>query len=145
MRGFILDAGVAAKWVLPAHGEPLADEAVRILRRFTAGELDLWAPDLFWCEVGNILWNAVRAGRMSPASAAEAIDRLVRLNLFTVPTSRLVPGALGIAVRYQRTVYDAIYVAVAVDSGRPLVTADERLANALAGTLPVRWLGSPEW
>jgi predicted nucleic acid-binding protein len=145
LTGFILDASVAAKWILPAHAEPLGDEAVRILKRFNADELSLWVPDLFWCEIGNVLWKAVRIGRMTQNSAASAIDRLARLNMYTVPTSRLVPEALSIAIRYQRSVYDAIYVAAAIDSGRPLVTADERLANALGGSLPVRWLGSPEW
>jgi predicted nucleic acid-binding protein len=29
-----------------------------------------------------------------------------------------------------------------VTSGAPLVTADERLANALAARFPVRWLGA---
>jgi predicted nucleic acid-binding protein len=39
-------------------------------------------------------------------------------------------------------VYDCTYVALAIASERLLVTADERLANALAAHLPVRWLGS---
>jgi len=39
-------------------------------------------------------------------------------------------------------VYDALYVALALDSKSQLVTADARLANALAAHLPVKWLGS---
>ena len=46
------------------------------------------------------------------------------------------------ALSFQRTVYDAIYVALAITSGRPLLTADEKLANALAAHFPIRWLGS---
>ena len=34
------------------------------------------------------------------------------------------------------------YVALAITSGRPLLTADEKLANALAAHFPIRWLGS---
>jgi predicted nucleic acid-binding protein len=48
----------------------------------------------------------------------------------------------GIATAFQRTVYDALYVALAVTSKAQFVTADERLANAMAAHLPVKWLGS---
>jgi predicted nucleic acid-binding protein len=34
-----------------------------------------------------------------------------------------------------------LYIALAVQSGTDLVTADERLANAVAARLPVKWLG----
>jgi predicted nucleic acid-binding protein len=50
--------------------------------------------------------------------------------------------ALEIALTYDRNVYDCLYVALAVQSKAELVTADERLANALAAHLPVKWLGA---
>ncbi len=43
---------------------------------------------------------------------------------------------------FDRTVYDSLYVALAVDSKAELVTVDEKLANALAARLPVKWLGA---
>jgi predicted nucleic acid-binding protein len=54
----------------------------------------------------------------------------------------LLPNAFAIATTFGRTVYDATDVALAVESGAPLVTADERLVNALEGRFPVRWLGA---
>jgi predicted nucleic acid-binding protein len=50
--------------------------------------------------------------------------------------------AFSIAATFNRTVYDSLYVALAVRSKADLVTADERLANALAARLPVKWLGA---
>jgi predicted nucleic acid-binding protein len=50
--------------------------------------------------------------------------------------------AATIAFAFDRTVYDSIYVALAVLLGRRLVTADERLANAVGIRLPVVWLGA---
>lgn len=41
---------------------------------------------------------------------------------------------------YGRSVYESIYLALALETGGKLVTADEKLVNA-AG-LPVIWLGA---
>ena len=41
---------------------------------------------------------------------------------------------------HQRTVYDCLYIALAVASTGQFVTADELLANAVAARLPVKWL-----
>jgi len=109
---------VAAKWFLAPAGEPLADEALQLLSGFVAGRTRLLVPDLFWPELGNILWKAVRMGRISRHSATEFL-----------------------AATFDRTVYDCTYVALALASNMPFLTADERLANALAARLPAFWLG----
>jgi predicted nucleic acid-binding protein len=141
VTAYVLDASVAAKWFLPS-GETLTDEAVALLRRFAAGRLGLLVPDLFWPEVGNIFWKAGRSGRMSMASAREAVSALSACGIRTTPSLPLLGHALEIATEFERTVYDAIYVALAVESNHSLVTADERLANAMAAYFPVRWLGT---
>jgi len=50
--------------------------------------------------------------------------------------------AFNIASGFDRTVYDSLYLALAVQSKAQLVTADEKLANAVAAQLPVKWLGA---
>ena len=50
--------------------------------------------------------------------------------------------AFAIATSFDRTVYDSVYAALAVVMKGHLITADERLANALAAYLPVKWLGA---
>ena len=51
-------------------------------------------------------------------------------------------GHESIAITFDRTVYDSLYVALAISHNTSLVTADERLANAVAARLPVKWLGA---
>ena len=53
MIAYVLDASVAAKWFLPAAHETLADEAMRVLDAYVAGQLRLLVPDLFWPEFGK--------------------------------------------------------------------------------------------
>jgi hypothetical protein len=138
----VLDASVAAKWFLPKADEPLAAEAQQVLRGFSSGACRLLAPDLFWPEMGNVLWKAVRMGRISAESCDAAVEALERTGITAFPCLPLLKDAMAIARAFDRPVYDSIYVALAVLSGAPLVTADERLANALAGRFPIRWLGS---
>jgi predicted nucleic acid-binding protein len=139
--GYVLDASVAAKWYLP-RGENLVDESVRLLNEYTSDLTRLAVPDLFWPEMGSIFWKAVRNKRMSGQSADEALQSLSELQLPTFPSYPLLRNAYRIATRFQCTVYDCTYVALAIAAEQPLVTADERLANTLAAHFPVRWLGS---
>ena len=106
------------------------------------GEVRLVVPDLFWPEFGNVFWKAVRQGRWTSAAATAALAAMHERGLPTVPCAQLVESALALALASGRTVYDCMYVAVAIDSKAVMVTADERLANALAARLPVKWLGA---
>lgn len=142
MSLFVVDASVAAKWFLPPSGEPLADEALRLLDGYAQGRLRFAVPDLFWAECANILWKAVRQGRWTRSAAEEAVLALQARSFPTTPSFELLDDAFSIATTFDRTVYDSMYVALAVRLKADLVTADERLANALAAHMPVKWLGS---
>lgn len=142
MNAFVVDASVAAKWVLPGSGEPLRDEAVRLLSDWITGNCRLTVPDIFWSESANILWKGIRRGRCSEETARASLVSLRELEIPTVPALALLDSAFGLAISHSRTVYDALYVALAVKAKAQLVTADEKLANALAAHLPVKWLGA---
>src|SRR5215469_5137717 len=105
MSIFVIDASVAAKWFLPAEGETLSDEAFHVLRRYANGEVRFLVPDLFWAELGNIFWKAVRRGRWTKAAADIAINTLKALRLSGVPSHSLLEQAFAIATSFDRTVY----------------------------------------
>jgi len=139
---YVIDASVAAKWFLPSTGETLTAEALELLKSYAGGGVRFLVPDLFWAEFGNVLWKAVRLKRLPAQSAAEALRATLERNFPTVSSHELLDAAFTIASAFDRTVYDALYVALALNSNSQLVTADERLANALAAHLPVKWLGA---
>ena len=142
MTTCVLDASVAAKWFLPPAHETLTQEALRLLEGYAKGHTRFLVPDLFWPEFGNILWKAVRIGRISRLSAEAAVVALEERKIPTTPTLSLLQNAFAIAATFDRTVYDCVYVALSLASNAPLVTADERLVNGLGARFPVRWLGS---
>ncbi len=143
MKVCILDASVAAKWVLPSEQEPYSAEAVVLLKKHTRGDIRFIVPDLFWPEIGNILWKCVRVQRITQGSAKEALALLERMAIRTVPSSPQAEHALSIALAFDRAVYDCIYLALAIHLGAAFVTADERLVNAVGSRFPISWLGNP--
>jgi predicted nucleic acid-binding protein len=99
-------------------------------------ETALATLDLARYEVANV---AVRAWR-APGSVApllNAIDRLGEDGGVVASTGALLTRAAELAERHTISVYDAAYAVAAADSGRRLVSCDERdlVSNGLA-TLP---------
>lgn len=74
-------------------------------------------------------------------AAHSALTAMVDRSFSTVPSTDVLQDALSIALQFDRPVYDGIYVALAVSYRIQLITADERLANALAAHFPIKWLG----
>ena len=84
----------------------------------------------------------MQRGRWPAATAQNAFKLALERDFPSIPSTQLLEDALLIAVTFNRTVYDSIYVAAALLSKSTLVTADEKLANALASHFPVKWLGA---
>jgi predicted nucleic acid-binding protein len=138
----VVDASVVVKWLPVFQHEPLVPEALNLFESWQRGSVDLLAPDLVWIEIANVHWRAVRQNRCSQTNAQASLAGLHGHGLPTVPTQSLVDDALRIALMYGRSAYDSLYVALASSLSTSLITADEKLANAMAGSFPVEWLGA---
>jgi predicted nucleic acid-binding protein len=123
----VVDASVAMKWFVP---EGLSAEAVRLLD----GDFELMAPDLLYPEFGNVLWEKISRGEIPRAEGAAILDGLGKIPFVVIAAPPLLEAALEIALATRRTVYDSLYVAAAVSRNCALVTADERLVHAFAGS-----------
>ncbi len=142
MRVCVVDANVAAKWLLPAAGEDLVEQANHLLRSYIQRELHLVAPDLIGAEIGNVIWKAVRTQRTTRSAAQRSLQHFQDLALEIIPAEDLLAPAFEIAVTYNRSFYDSLYVALALHAGADLITADEHMVNAVGSRFPVRWLGT---
>ena len=138
----VVDASVAVKWFLPEDGEALVSQALELLDAYDKDEVRFVVPDLFYVETASAIWKAVRVGRVLRAFGDQALALLTQREFPTVPSLRLLDKAFQIAMDRGRTVYDCLYVALAVQADAQLITADERLANSLAAYFPVKWLGA---
>jgi predicted nucleic acid-binding protein len=121
----VVDANVVIKW----HVHEVHSDAARRLLQDDAPVPHV--PDLMFPEVGNILWKKIRQGELTE-DKARGIARLVAVAPLEVHASApLWEAALEIAVHTGRSVYDSLDVALAVQMDSRLVTADEKLFNAL--------------
>lgn len=138
----MLDSSVAVKWLPILNHEPFVTEAQELRRAWEEGKIDLTVPDFFWVEVAAILWKTQRRSICTKAEAEASLKDFLDLKIATVESRPLLEVTLRIGNRHDRTVYDSLYIALAQSLKTEFVTADEKLANALAAYLPVKWIGA---
>jgi len=86
------------------------------------------APDHVVKEVANTIWKAMRAGMLAEQDAQKAFDLLlcmINRNLALEPETEHLGKAFEISVTHGVTVYDALYIALALEKNLPLLTLDK--------------------
>lgn len=128
MSGIVVDASVAASWLLADEVSPYAESVLDAMQR---GE-PTFVPSLWPLEVANILFNAERRKRIDRKHRNAALDQVERL-----PVSIVAGPSLGdlqliraLAEKHQLTAYDAEYLRVAKELNLSLATLDKNLLAA---------------
>lgn len=125
---YVIDASVLLKAVLR---EQDSEAAYSLVAQHREGAATLIAPDLILTEAANALWKrALLRREISIADARDAFASLTSAGIILHASTVLLEDALALAFRHRHTVYDALYVTLAVRQRRPLVTADEKLLRA---------------
>ncbi len=127
MKRAVIDASVLVKLFFEEDHSEAAERCLRETR-------ELLAPDLIWAEAANVVWKRHRRGEISREDAAAVAEQMTGTPLRIRPSADLIPQALDLAVRFDRTVYDGLYVALAVKTRSVMITGDRRLVNALSET-----------
>jgi len=103
-----------------------ADEA----RGFMTALDEAWAPALWEAELANAIWMAVRHKVLPLDEAAQRLTLADGLGVHTVPNRTLWQAALVRAHDANVTVYDTLFVELAVREKVPLATFDGALLKA---------------
>lgn len=119
----VIDAGVAAKWLLPESG---SEEAIALQE----GPHELIAPDLIRMEVSGAITRCVRAEK-DPIPAKDAIVRyqkwlrlLDQATISLIPESDILTQAVELSIKIKHPLPDCLYLAVAMQLDADLITAD---------------------
>lgn len=127
MTSAIIDASIAVGWCLEDEASQAVDDLFEDIRDNGA-----IVPTLWFLEIANVLLQAEKRGRITPAGVAARLDLLSALPIVAdqeAPT-RAWRETLALARAQGLTAYDACYLELAVRRGAPLFTTDRKLAQA---------------
>jgi len=127
MSTLVVDASIAVKWIVPETDSAQANTLLD-------GAHTLIAPDLIWVEVANALWRVRKKGIVTSLQAENALDESDAYPVHLHASYQLLVPAFRIAAEHDRTIYDSLYVALAIRERATLITSDNRLVNALANS-----------
>jgi predicted nucleic acid-binding protein len=129
----VVDSSVVAKWVLP---EADSARAHQLIADAASSGSKLIVLDLVFAEVSNAIWKRYRQKLVTEAEVHALLDALLRAPVTVESAWRVLPPGLDIAIRYDRAVYDALFIALTRELKASGVTADEPLYNAVRGDFP---------
>lgn len=132
---YVIDASVAVKWFIP---DPQSDRAASLLADYRAHRVDFIAPDLLIPEVGNALWKrSVLRGEIAFTDAQAMYRDFIDLKIPLCPSPALAERALVIAAEHRHSLYDSLYVALALERKCALVSADRTFVARLGAAFPM--------
>ena len=121
----IVDASVALSWILPGE----KTNKTILLRDYAVenGDVKLLVPTIFWYEVANVLWVAVKRKRIVQSEAIEGLRALLDFRIDTAATDPTV--IISISFAQNVAVYDSAYLSVAKIYDATLWTIDKSLVK----------------
>lgn len=125
---FVLDASAAVCWFLPDEQAVAAEAALSLIGQGSVPHVG----GNWHLEVTQALLGAARRRRISAAGVSTALARLRELPLEThgAAGERAFTDLRALAETRSVSVYDAVYLDLALRLSLPLATADELLARA---------------
>ena len=121
----VVDASVVLSWLLP--DEKITSKSNDLYKQYVDGKVKLLAPNLLWYEVVNGIKSAVVRKRIDKKNGKEAIERFYELGLEFKNQSVFSKKVLEIALKYDLSIYDASYVALAKEVRSKLFTFDKKI------------------
>jgi predicted nucleic acid-binding protein len=133
----IVDASVILSAFFPDEAQ---DQAQALIRDHVIGQVQLAAPTLLLYELTNTVLQARRRGRINDELAADILSSFEGLGIALEPVTW--QQMLPLAVRFDRSAYDAAVLALAKVTDQCLITGDSRMYNAVREHLDwVQWIG----
>ena len=126
MSDVVIDASVAAAWMIEDEQHPIADAALEIIETDQA-----IVPQVWHFEIRNVLIIAERRGRIPTADIQRQLQVITALRILTDQEPDF-DAAMDLARSHNLTFYDALYLELAKRRGARLATLDNALARAAA-------------
>jgi predicted nucleic acid-binding protein len=131
MSGFVLDCSIAVSWCFEDEASDVTDALLDRVR--DEGAI---VPSLWHLELGNVLIQAERRGRVKSGDVTTRLELIGDLPITTDDETpfRALHEILTLARIEALTTYDAAYLELAMRRGIPLATKDKALRQAAIKT-----------
>jgi predicted nucleic acid-binding protein len=116
------------RWVFEDEGDRAG--ALHLRDTVAAGIVRAIAPPTLLPEVAGVLVRAVRAGRLDPGTAEQALAGLERVGIEDPEPHDFAQASLRLALRTGMQLGDATYVEIARRLAAPLVSGDRQQLGA---------------
>jgi predicted nucleic acid-binding protein len=126
----VIDASALIRLFIPDGPLPRGMEV--FFQEIDQGKHIALAPELLVAETANVLLKKQKQGELTDHEVKAILDDILAMPIRLMPHSPLAPAALDIALRHHLTVYDALYIAVAMEQGAVVFTADESVKKTAA-------------
>ncbi|BAC89620.1 type II toxin-antitoxin system VapC family toxin [Gloeobacter violaceus] len=127
MSSFVLDCSIAICWCIEDEATPQTDALLERLR--DEGAI---VPPLWYFELGNVLLQAERRGRLNAAQVSARLGLIAELPISSDEgrAARALHETLLLARGEKLTLYDAAYLELAMRRALPIATKDSALRAA---------------
>ena len=127
MKTIVADTSALIRLYLPDG--PLPEDFEKHIDSAWQGETIIFIPEIALAETAQVIWKKQQAGVLAEDEADEVLSAFLDLPLEIVGHRDLLTDALSLARFNNLTVYDGLFLALAIKFKAELITADKKLHN----------------
>lgn len=111
----------------------MKEEGYQKVRPWLQPENIPYSVSLLLAETGNVLWKYQRKGIITSDQATTLyakVREICKQNVITIEPNEIYgPKALHLAIEFEHSFYDLLFISQAIAKDVPLITSDERQAK----------------
>lgn len=135
----VIDNSFLISGILSAYCENESKNALSYIEEIISQNGQIYVPQLFWFEFGNVLLNAAKSkksgepARITQVQLVEIMQLVTKLPIYTdpQPDSQTIQRIMTYAQEYNLSFYDATYLELAKRYSIPLKTFDKQLIECI--------------
>ncbi|MFO7876821.1 MAG: type II toxin-antitoxin system VapC family toxin [Desulfovermiculus sp.] len=121
----IIDTSALLRLFVPDGAVP--DGLEEFFHGVNQGQHCALAPQLLIAEAGNVIWKYMRSGILTSEEGKAIFQDIINMPVRLVGHKDLAKHSLDLAEKHNLTVYDSLFIALALEQGGVLFTADQKM------------------
>ncbi len=127
----VIDTSALIRFFVPDG--PLPQGLEKFFHSIERGRNSAIAPDLLIVESANVINKKRKSGELSDKESRQLLSDVLSMPIRLFPHRLLIPRSFELAEEHNLSVYDALYLALAIEHGAGIFSADERILKVAGG------------